>query len=395
MNTDVGHARAWVKKVSVVHHMSKMMLAMLGGAGMALPALAVTPLTTTVTATQARFNTNLQTATVSTPSASFTAIGSSAGTTVNVAQFNTSTGILVGARATVNTSVFTTAQVGGSTGGTGGRTVTANVSQTGSVTIAGVTFNSVAQTVSRSCSGGNCANSPGNNSNTSTTATISGTTAVPAANLAAYAGTGTIGFANTATGSTRVTTNANAANGTAQSFMTFGSTTAANNSYSIAYDYLNFANPSFNSSSTVTSNSLNFGTLLVNSGLATLNFSITNIGNINSAGLSLTSISRSTNNSQFTTSLSTFSNGLDGGFTTNYSMNFNPLAVGAVSDIFTFTFADFAPAGSVGGRTYTLTMNVAGDVFDPVPEPASWMTMLLGFGLVGAIARRRTVRQPG
>jgi len=51
----------------------------------------------------------------------------------------------------VNTSAFTTAQVGGSTGGTGGRTVTADVSQTGSVTIAGVTFDSTSQTVSRSC----------------------------------------------------------------------------------------------------------------------------------------------------------------------------------------------------------------------------------------------------
>jgi hypothetical protein len=29
-----------------------------------------------------------------------------------------------------------------------------------------------------------------------------------------------------------------------------------------------------------------------------------------------------------------------------------------------------------------------------VPEPASWM-MMLGFGLVGSIARRRAVRQPG
>jgi hypothetical protein len=269
------------------------------------------------------------------------------------------------------------------------------VTQTGSVAVAGVTFNSTAQTVSRQCSGGNCANSPGNNTATSTTATISGTTAVPTANLAAYAGTGTIGFTNSASGSTRVTTAGNAGNGTAQSFMTFGSTTTANNTYSIAYDYVNFANPSFSSSSTVTGSSLDFGTLLINSGLATLNFSITNIGNINTAGLSLTSITRSTNNSQLASSITTFTDGLDGGFTNNYTLNFNPLSVGAVNDIFTFNFIDFAPAGSVGARSYQLNLAVSGNMFDPVPEPSSWMMMLLGFGLVGAVARRRAVGQPG
>jgi hypothetical protein len=363
--------------------------------GMASAATAVTPLTTTVSTTQAQFATNLQTATVNAANSSFTKIGASPGTTVNLAQFNTNTGILIGARATVNTSVFTTAQVGGNSVGTGSRTVTANVTQTGSVAVAGVTFNSTAQTVSRQCSGGNCANSPGNNAATSITATISGTTAVPTANLAAYAGTGTIGFTNSASGSTRVTTAGNAGNGTAQSFMTFGSTTTANNTYSIAYDYVNFANPSFSSSSTVTGSSLDFGTLLINSGLATLNFSITNIGNINTAGLSLTSITRSTNNSQLASSITTFTDGLDGGFTNNYTLNFNPLSVGAVNDIFTFNFIDFAPAGSVGARSYQLNLAVSGNVFDPVPEPSSWMMMLLGFGLVGAVARRRAVGQPG
>ena len=60
-----------------------------------------------------------------------------------------------------------------------------------------------------------------------------------------------------------------------------------------------------------------------------------------------------------------------------------------------FPHPDFAPAGSVGARSYQLNLAVSGNVFDPVPEPASWMFMLLGFGLVGAVARRRAAGQPG
>lgn len=394
----------------------KLMLIMLGGASMTTGALAATPITITQSTTAAQSDTIVNqtrgtigsTSPVGAGSTNFPGTASVAGTTAaTINRFDLNTGILVGARYnvtmpyTVSLTALATAPASGS-----GRKTDVFSAVTGSVGLGGTfltiaSLGTVGVPATASCGAGNCFNLTGNNttstnSNSGTQQNFSGSATV--ANLANVAGigAGSLSFAtNVSAQNTTVTTEGNVWSGTAASRLQLGSTTAASNQYSVSYDYLNFANPSFATSSTVTSSSLNFGTRALGSGSVALNFAITNIGNINTAGLSLTSISRSTNNGQFSTNISTFTNGLDGGFTNNYTMNFDPLSVGSVNDIFTFTFIDFAPAGSVGGRTYTLTMNVAGDVFDPVPEPGSWMMMLLGFGLVGAVARRRAVSQPG
>ncbi len=371
---------------------SRLLPGILGSACLASTAMAVTPLQTTVTANPAALATAAQIATATGASATATTTGSISGGSVEVARFNTATGILVGARVAVNTAVSATAQVTGTVRASGnGRTVDANTSLAGSVSTAGVTFTAPTLVADRSCSGGNCPNSPSNQS-TTTTGAIVGTLAVPLANLSAYAGAGTVGFTRSATGSTRATNGSGALTGTANGLYTFGSATPASNVYSITYDYLNFANPSFNGAATVTDLTLDFGALIQNSGLVTLNFSLFNIGNINSAGLSLTSISRSTGNLDFTTSLVAFTNGLDGGNSATYSMTFNPVALGLADDVFTFMLTDYAPGG-IGNKTYTLTAHTTADVtmdLGPIPEPGSWLLMILGFGAVGVAARRRT-----
>jgi hypothetical protein len=367
--------------------------------GMASAAMAATPITVTQTVNASQFTTTQQQLRNGPGTSTFIGTISSTGPTlVPISRFDTNTGILVGARMSVTLPFTMSVSATGTVPASGsGRTVDVTSGISGTVTLGGTSISTTSFAASPKCNSGDCLNQSSNNTAT-TTGTLSGTTAVASGNLVNLAGTGagSVNFSTSVNNTnTQIINGSGVTTGFANSAFVLGSTTTASNVYSVAYDYLNFANPSFSSSSTVTSSSLDFGTLAINSGLATLNFSITNIGNINTAGLSLTSISRSTNNSQFSSSVTTFTDGLDGGFTNNYSLNFNPLSVGAVNDIFTFNFIDFAPAGSVGARTYQLNLAVSGNVFDPVPEPASWMMMMLGFGLVGSIGRRRAVRQPG
>ena len=374
----------------------RLLPAILAGVSFGSAAMAVTPLQSTATANPAAATSGMVSASVTGASATATTAGSVSASPVQVAKFNTATGILVGATVAVNVPVAATGQVTGTVlSSGGGRRVTSDVSLTGTIAAAGVTFSTPgALAVSHFCTGGNCPNSAGNQT-ASTAGSIVGSSAVAPGSLASYAGVGTVAFTNSATGTTKVTTGSGALTGTANGLFTFGGTLASANVYSITYDFLNFANPSFNGSTNLSALTLDFGTLFQNSAPVTINFSLYNIGNINSAGLSLTSIGRSTNDANFTTSLATFTNGLDGGNSLTYSMTFNPLALGLANDLFTLTLADFAPGG-IGGRTYQLTANaVANVVAAPptvVPEPATWAMLVLGFGLVGVARRRRTVR---
>ena len=360
--------------------------------GLASAATAVTPLQTTVTTNAAAATSGLLTATATGRGATRTVTGAVGVGEITAARFDTRAGILVGARVNVNTAVAAIAQVTGTVdnGNGSSRSVTATTGLTGTIATPGVSIAGTTLSASRQCTGSSCATSQ----QTTTTGSIVATSAVPLANLTAYAGAGTVAFTRTASGSTTATNGSRATSGTANGLFSFGSANQASNVYSITYDYVNFANPSFAGATTTIETTLDFGTLIQNRASKTLNFSLFNIGNINSAGLSLTSITRQTNDANFTSSLTTFTNGLDAGTGRDYSAIFAPTTQGMANEMFTMVFGDFA-VGGVGARFYQLQLRAKANVIaEPmgVPEPATWAMMILGFGLVGATMRSRAHR---
>ncbi len=78
--------------------------------------------------------------------------------------------------------------------------------------------------------------------------------------------------------------------------------------------------------------------------------------------------------------------GSGGGFQVDYA--YNPIATGATGLYgFNLPTAQFEATGPLTNRTFVF--NSVGALVPGVPEPSTWMSMLLGFGLVGIALRRR------
>lgn len=171
--------------------------------------------------------------------------------------------------------------------------------------------------------------------------------------------------------------------GTATGEAEFGAGT-----YSITYDYVTHAQPTLNSID-ILDLTLDFGTLILNSGPVTLNFIIRNLGDASTTDLNFDGFIRQVGNSNFSTDLAPFSN-LAAGDLLTFSMTFDPLTLGTNTEDFDLYFADHVPTGGVGGRDYVLNLTTKAEVVaGAVPEAATWAMMILGFGAVGAAARRQ------
>jgi hypothetical protein len=314
-------------------------------------------------------------------------------TPVALSQFNPTTGILVGARVSAVIPVTITTQVFGIGGATGNRTVNGTTTYVGGVSATGVSATSAATalSLSHSCNGNNCVGNDaqnGNNSNTSGAATYSASGTVASGSLSSYYGTNNTGVQISTAGTLTVSSTGG---GNLTSAFTQGIVNrTAGSSYSVAYDYLNFSSPSFNGSSVVRTLDLNFGTIHQANGPATLNFTLFNIGNANSAGFDLVSLG-SDGNPLFTTTLAPFSgqtNNIDGGQSRTFSVSVTPTTLGSKVEQFRLALRDSAVdvGTGLGAKDFDMTLNVFALV---LPEPGTWLSMIIGFGLIGSAARRQ------
>jgi hypothetical protein len=361
------------------------------------PAMAVVPLTQTAAGSNSSSNTATKTAIRATANGSTTTAAGTpvAANNVFISKFDTTNGILVGARVSVTDVVTSVSSRVAATPAASGTGRSATASATGwKGTVSGAGFaditNAVAASSSRTCgpTAPQVACSSATSQATSgATTTLSGTRTVDTASLGAYGATdgGSVSLSRTADGATTIANTVRATNGTATSQFNFGGGT-----YEIAYDYLKFSQPSFEGNSQSTSASLDFGRIAAGSGPVTLNFTLYNVpdlaGSIHTADAGLNSITRATNASVFTTNASTFTS-LSSGSSLTYSVSFNPILNGQYNDTFTFNFADYAPGG-IGGKLTDLNLSVVGAT---VPEPEVWAMLIVGFGMVGSVSRSRKV----
>lgn len=209
--------------------------------------------------------------------------------------------------------------------------------------------------------------------------------AVTSASLDSYVGNGDVTLARTAPTLSATQVDATfTGSETTQHTVTWAGDTGA------TYDYLLHAAPSFDSSSSMITLDLNFGTFYVGD-VATLGFDIFNLGNADRVGLDLDSIFGTGNVTTLLTNLGEFS-GLTQGAGNNWLAMLDTSTAGTfnASYLLSLSDADVGAASSRFAYNNYLTLNLTGTVDERVvvpgqvndlPEPTT--LFLIGLGLAG------------
>ncbi|MFM8495661.1 MAG: PEP-CTERM sorting domain-containing protein [Planctomycetia bacterium] len=140
---------------------------------------------------------------------------------------------------------------------------------------------------------------------------------------------------------------------------------------------------------------INFGTVDESAGVQNFTYSLLNLASQTygaglTAGLDFTGVTA--NGDGFASGLSTFTNLLAGGTSSQFTFSFTPSARGTFSKQFTLSFYDNQSlSGASARRDLTISANVI-----VVPEPGTLALAGLGIGVAGFTAwRSRRAKRPG
>lgn len=317
------------------------------------------------------------------PDSNYRAVNSS------ISRFDSSNGVLMGVNATLtpgNTSTFLRAD--GNTGGI------ASVEAIWSGTT-GTGLNKTEQLNLVTRNGGDGSTDSGDNSWAPLSQTITN-----GSNLNSWVGTGNL---NT-TVTTTLTADRTSSSGTFQARI---GDSAANNdndlknltaSYSVEYQYLQHAAPSFDGNSTLTELTLNFGEVYQGDLVSEIGFSLFNLTG-DRVGLDLDFFSGSGDTSILTTDLTTFA-GLGAGENNDFHVAFDTTELGSFSATYVLDLSDADVGASSSRYAFNdyLTLNLTGTVVEQpvlaaavaIPEPG--MLALISAGLFGLLGLSRSRR---
>lgn len=307
--------------------------------------------------------------------------------------FSASTGVLTGASFSASSRVTSSAHLDASGGGAIFGVIAATGDGDAGASLSGAGFSAIALGnpfsiplhTDADCSGiGSCGSVP-----PPVSAPISGSRTIGAGALGAYL-SGPSQQAIMASISATADCQSNATSCSYKNTVSFGTISSTFN-----FEYLLHAAPSFSADGSVTTLNLDLGEITQGSAAGSVAFSLFNFATdaANTIGLDLDSVTGTGNTGVLTTNLGQFDD-LAAGGGAGFSAFLDSSNVGDFTATYLLRLSD-ADIG-VGQRNDVLLLRLFGRVAAAqvpppgVPEPAAWALMLVGFGAVGGVLRRRS-----